>query len=133
MRIRRKDENGGLEFIREAGVDVGRMGSGCKAGNQRDESAKAATLGIPSPPAEQVSKKRDRRLFEVDIGFRPVATNTAGVRPCLVGGKDSRRSEPKNRHGGGEKSAKQAGLIQCHMAGNKTRQKGCGVRRNESV
>ena len=89
MRIRRKDENGGLEFIREAGVDVSRMGSGCEVGNQWDESAKAATLGIPSPPAEQVSKKRDRRLFEVDIGFRPVATNTAGVRPCLVGGKDS--------------------------------------------
>ena len=61
----------------------------------------------------------------------PVAAHGAYIRPCLVGGKDSRRSEPKNRHGGGEKSAKQAGLIQCHMAGIETLQAARRARLNE--
>jgi hypothetical protein len=38
------------------------MGFGMKVGNPRAQSAKAATLGIPTPPAERLSEARDEAM-----------------------------------------------------------------------
>jgi hypothetical protein len=41
---------------------VGRTGFGMKVGNPRAQSANAATLGIPTPPAKRLSEARDEAM-----------------------------------------------------------------------
>ena len=85
-----------------------------------DESA-----NIRTDAARDDSGGRDRA---------PVAADGAGIRPCLVGGKEARRGEPKKRHGGGEKKFdNQTTRVECPTAGAKPLRKGRGVRPNGAL
>ena len=64
----------------------------------------------------------------------PVAVDSACLRPCLVGGKDPRRSKHKTSHGGGEKKFdNQTTRVECPTAGAKPLRKGRGVRPNGAL
>ena len=83
------------------------------------------TPNIRTGAARDDSVERDRA---------PVAANGACIRPCLVGGKDSRMSEHKKRHGGGEKKFdNQTTRVECPTAGAKPLRKGRGVRPNGAL